>query len=238
MKTCDLAANDTVGNYNDPWAVSIGDTNFISFDSSNTSKTAYSPAAFQPYTVELGEAAMLSSASMLNIFAVHHPVLGYSAANPPTTGNAGLQSVMNAAFPGNYYPPNTGIAVHGHVHDFQALNFSSNHPATFVAGNGGDNLDAALPTTFNPNGDLPAPGTVVSAFAYSQEFGFMVMDRVGAVGAKNWKFTSYRTNGSIIAVCTMAAPLACSGTCDSTPGTQISCVDGTGNTVGLYDDVP
>ena len=66
----------------------------------------------------------------------------------------------------------------------------------------------------------------------------MVMDRVGAVGAKNWKFTSYRTNGSIIAVCTMAAPLACSGTCDSTPGTQISCVDGTGNTVGLYDDVP
>ncbi|HVR02960.1 MAG TPA: metallophosphoesterase [Polyangia bacterium] len=238
MKTCDLAANDNTGNFNDPWAVSIGDTNFIAFDSSSASKTAYSPPAFQPYTAELGEAAMLSSASMLNIFAVHHPVLGYSAANPPTIGNAGLQSVMNAAFPGNYYPPNTGIAVHGHVHDFQALNFSSNHPATFVAGNGGDNLDAALPTTFNPDADLPAPSTVVSAFAYSQEFGFMVMDRVGAVGTKNWKFTSYRTNGSIIAVCTMAAPIPCSGTCDSTPGTQISCVDGTGNTVGLYDDVP
>ncbi len=29
----------------------------------------------------------------------------------------------------------------------------------------------------------------------------MVMDRVGAVGDKNWKFTSYRTDGTIIAVC-------------------------------------
>ena len=148
---------------------------------------------------------------------------------------------MNAAYPGNYYPPNIGIAMHGHVHDFQALNFSSNHPATFVAGNGGDNLDSALPangTGFNPNADLPAPNTVVNAFAFSQEFGFMVMDRVGAVGQKNWKFTSYRTNGTIIAVCSMAPPIACSGTCDTTPGTQITCTDDGGNVVGTYDNIP
>jgi len=238
VKTCDNAANDNTGNFNDPWAVSFGDTQFIAFDSSNVSKTAYSPAAFQPYTSELAEAAGLSSASLMNIFAVHHPVLGYTAANPPTIGSPGLQSVMNAAFPGNYYPPNTAIAVHGHVHDFQAFNFASNHPATFVAGNGGDNLDSALPAVFNPNTDLPAPNTVVNAFAYSQEFGFMVMDRVGAVGAKNWKFTSYRTNGTVIAVCTMAPPIACSGTCDSTPGSQITCTDGTGAVVGSYDNIP
>jgi hypothetical protein len=239
VKTCDNPANDNSGNFNDPWGVSVGDTQFIAFDSSNVSKTAYSPAAFQPYTSELAEAGSLASnTNLLNIFAVHHPVLGYTAANPPTVGSPGLQSVMNAAFPGNYYPPNIGIAIHGHVHDFQAFNFSSNHPATFVAGNGGDNLDSALPAAFNPNGDLPAPNTVVNAFAYSQEFGFMVMDRVGAAGSKNWEFTSYRTNGTIIAVCTMAAPIACSGVCDSTPGSQISCTDGTGNVVGTYDNIP
>ncbi len=238
VKTCDVPANDTTGNYNDPWAVSFGDTQFIVFDSANTSKTAYSPAAFMPYTTELAEAAGLASTNLLNIFAVHHPVLGYTAANPPTIGNPGLQSVMNAAYPGNYYPPNIAIALHGHVHDFQALNFSSNHPATFVAGNGGDNLDSALPATFNPNSDLPAPNTVVNAFAYSQEFGFMVMDRVGAVGAKNWKFSSYRTNGTLIAACSMAAPIACSGTCDSTPGSQITCTDGSGNVVGSYENIP
>jgi hypothetical protein len=238
VKTCNDPTNDTAGNFNDPWAVSVGDTRFVAFDSSNAAKTAYNPTNQEPFTTELTEAASLSTGDMLNIFAVHHPVLGYSAANPPTIGNAALQSVMNAKFPGNYYPPNTGIAIHGHVHDFQALSFSSNHPATFVAGNGGDNLDSALPATFNPNGDLPAPNTVVNAFAYSQEFGFMVMDRVGAVGAKNWKFTSYRTDGSIIAVCNMAPAGACSGTCDSTPGNQLTCTDGSGNAVGLYANIP
>jgi hypothetical protein len=238
VKTCDIPADDTSGNFNDPWAVSFGDTQFVVFDSSNVQKTAYSPANFQPYTNELAEAAGLATSNLFNIWAVHHPVLGYTAANPPTIGSPGLQSVMNAAYPGNYYPPNIGLAMHGHVHDFQALNFSSNHPATFVAGNGGDNLDSALPATFNPNGDLPAPSTVVNAFAYSQEFGFMVMDRVGQVGDKNWKFTSYRTNGTIIAVCTMFPPSPCSGVCSSTPGSQITCTDGGGNVVGLYDNVP
>lgn len=238
VKTCNDPANDNAANFNDPWAVSFGDTQFVVFDSANASKTAYSPAAQQPYTSELSEAAALATSNLFNIWAVHHPVLAYSAANPPAAGNLGLQSVMNAAYPGNYYPPNIGLAVHGHVHDFQALDFASNHPATFVAGNGGDNLDTALPSTFDPNSDLPAANTVVKSFAFSQEFGFMVMDRVGAVGSKNWKFTSYRTNGSIIAVCTMAPPAACSGTCDSTPATRITCTDGAGSAVGLYQNIP
>ncbi len=238
VKTCDIPANDNVGNYNDPWAVSFGDTQFIVFDSSNTSKSVYSPPAFMPYTTELAEAASLATPNMLNLFAVHHPVLGYSAGSPPTVGNPGLQSVMNAAYPGNYYPPNIAIALHGHVHDFQALGFSSNHPATFVAGNGGDNLDAALPAVFDPNSDLPAANTLVNTFAFSNGFGFMLMDRVGAVGQKDWKFTAYRTNGTVIAVCSMAAPVACSGVCDSTPGSQITCTDGSGSTVGTYKNIP
>jgi hypothetical protein len=242
VRTCNTASNDSVGNTSDPFAVSIGDTNFVVFDSSNTKNAFASATAAAPYPAELSAAAMLEPANMLNIFAVHHPILAYSAANPPTAGSAGLQSFMGANswsnYPGNYYPPNTGIAMHGHVHDFQALNFSSNHPATFVAGNGGDNLDAMLPAMFDPNGDLPAPGTAISSFAYSNEFGFLVMDRVGAAGTKNWKFTSYRTNGTIIAVCTMAAPIACSGTCDSTPGSQISCTDSMNNPIGLYNNIP
>ena len=238
VKTCNDPANDNVGNYNDPWAVSFGDTQFVVFDSANAPKNAFNPPAFQPYTNQLAAGAALSTPSFLNIWAVHHPILGYTAGNPPTIGNPGMQSVMNAAYPGNYYPPNVGLAVHGHVHDFQAINFASNHPATFVAGNGGDNLDTALPAVFDPSNPAPAPSTVVNAFAFSQEFGFMIMDRVGAVGDKNWKFTSYRTNGSIIAVCTLAPPVPCSGTCDTTPGSQIACTDSSGNVVGSYSNIP
>ncbi len=93
------------GNFNDPWAVSFGDTQFVTFDSSNVQKSALSPGrAFQPYTSELAEAAALATPSFFNIWAVHHPVLGYSAANPPTLGSPGLQSVMNAAYPGQLLP--------------------------------------------------------------------------------------------------------------------------------------
>jgi hypothetical protein len=244
-KTCDVDSNDGTGNFNDPWSVTFNDTSFLVFDSSGVSKSAYSSPTTQPYYAEMQASAGLAPANLLNIWAVHHPVLGYTApsapGNNPLIGSPGLQSVMSVAYPGNYYPPNIGLAVHGHVHDFQAFDFASNHPATFVAGNGGDNLDTAFPATFNPNtpaANLPAPNTVVNAFAFSQEFGFMVMDRVGAVGDKNWKFTSYRTNGSIIAVCTMAAPSACSGVCDSTPGSRITCKDGGGTTVGTYDNIP
>jgi hypothetical protein len=243
-KTCNDASNDGTGNFNAPWAVPFGDTNVVAFDSANASKNPYASAtAAAPYVAQMTSAAALEPSSMLNIFAVHHPILGYSAGSPPAIGNPGMQSAFGStsfsAYPGNYYPPNTGIAMHGHVHDFQALNFSSNHPATFVAGNGGDNLDTALPAVFNPTSLEPAVGTVVGSFAYSQEFGFMVMDRVGAAGEKNWKFTSYRTNGTIIAVCTLASPITCSGTpCDSTPGSQISCTDGTGNPVGTYENIP
>jgi len=240
LKTCNDPANDNVvngGNYNRPWAVSFGDTQFVVFDSANTIKSAFA-AGFQPYTDQLTAAAGLVSSNLLNIWAVHHPVLGYTAANPPTSGNPGLQSLMKVAWPGNYYPPNVGLAIHGHVHDFQALNFGSNHPATFVAGNGGDNLDTALPATFDPNADLPAANTVVNAFAYSQQFGFMVMDRVGSVGDKNWKFTSFRRDGTVIATCTMAGPVDCSGVCSTTPGSQITCTDNSGVVVGLYDNIP
>ena len=147
---------------------------------------------------------------------------------------------MNAAFPGNYYPPNIGIAMHGHVHDFQALNFSSNHPATFVAGNGGDNLDSALPAT---HGSTPTPtcrrrtpsSTRSPTRRSSASWSWTAS---GAVGQKNWKFTSYRTNGTIIAVCSMAPPVACSGVCDTTPGTQITCTDSSGTVVGTYDNIP
>ena len=197
VKTCNDPANDNVGNYNDPWAVSFGDTQFVVVRLvERPEDRLLDPPAFQPYTAELAAAATLVDPEPAEHLSPS--TTRSSATRRPTrrrVGSPGMQSVMNAAFPGNYYPPNTAIAIHGHVHDFQAFNFASNHPATFVAGNGGDNLDSALPATFNPNADLPAPSTVVNAFAYSQEFGFMVMDRVGAVGTKNWKFTSYRTNG-------------------------------------------
>ncbi|RYI02158.1 MAG: hypothetical protein EON48_16765 [Acetobacteraceae bacterium] len=82
-------------------------------------------------------------------------------AGPPWRGNQGLQSVMKTLNPVAYYPEGVKIALHGHVHDFQTLNFSTAHPATFVTGNGGGDSawrykaytqDGRLLTTSVPTG--------------------------------------------------------------------------------------
>jgi hypothetical protein len=221
MKSCNSAANDGFGNYNDPWAVTFdGDTQVIAFDSANTSKSAYSPATkpadvlpFNNYTAELAAAGVFAAnTSFLSIFAVHHPILGFTPGMPATGGNPGMLSVMQAAYSTAYYPSGVGLAMHGHVHDFQGISFSSGHPATFVSGHGGDNLDAALPNPFTP-GLVPAVGTVIDKLSYSASFGFLVMDRVGP---QNWTFTAYRPDGTVLTMCTLvpsataAKQIACS----------------------------
>jgi hypothetical protein len=234
-KSCDLATNDSVGNYNDPWAVTVdGDTQFIAFDSANTSKSYYSPSTkpadvtpFNNYTTELTEAGVFAAnTNLLSIFAVHHPVLGFTpvAGAQPTFGNPGLQSVMFAKYANAFYPPGVALAMHGHVHDFQGISFSSGHPATFVAGHGGDNLDAAFPATITAqpvdNAHFsPATTVTTGEVTVQNAFGFLVMDRLGA---QNWSYTAYKTDGTVLTRCTQIAT-ACTGCSDPTPGKQITC---------------
>jgi hypothetical protein len=217
-KNCNDPANDNVGNYNDPWALNLADTQFIAFDSSNAAKSAYAASSlpFMNYQAELMSAASLVNPGLLSIMAVHHPILGYTPGSTVTGGNPGMLSVMGATFPNAYYPAGIGLAMHGHVHDFQGISFSSGHPATFVVGHGGDNLDAALPASITIP---PAAGTVVGQLTYSNSFGFLVMDKLGA---QSWSYTAYKTDGSVLSRCTqVAAP--CSGCSDPTPGKQITC---------------
>ena len=93
---------------------------------------------------------------------------------------------------------------------------ASGHPATFVAGHGGDNLDAALPASITIP---PAAGTVVDKIAYTTSFGFMVMDKIGP---QSWTYTAYRADGTVLTMCAQVAA-ACSGCSDPTPGKQIVC---------------
>src|SRR5262249_30324922 len=73
-KNCNDAANDDIGNYNDPWAVNLPDTQIIAFDSANTPKSALasSSVGFMKYQAELMSAQSLVNPSLLSIFAVHH----------------------------------------------------------------------------------------------------------------------------------------------------------------------
>jgi hypothetical protein len=218
VHSCNDPTNDSIANFDDPYAVPVGsDTQIIVFDTAKAGAAALNPMnatdapIFNTFQAELQLAAGLVQPNRLNIWANHHPLLAYTPATTgnPTGGILSMLSVMQATFPGSYYPPGIGVAFHGHVHDFQAIDFSTPHPPTFVAGIGGDNLDAQLPDPF-PFSVQPAAGVMADAIAHTSAFGFMTMDRV----AGSWTFSAYRVDGTLMTTCSMLAgdKISCSAT--------------------------
>lgn len=206
-RSCDDSSNDGFADYSYPYAVMLGsDTQFIIFDSSKAGAAALPNTSpqFGIYQQQFQRVATLAAKpNVMSIFANHHPILGYApiSGSAPAPGNQALQSVMNNLNSTAYYPPGVQIAMHGHVHDFQAINFSTGQPATIVSGNGGDNLDVNLPDPF-PANTPPAPGATVSSISHTSAFGFMTMERP-AVGT-GWVYKAYTTVGKLLATCTVS----------------------------------
>jgi len=113
--------------------------------------------------------------------------------------------VMYATYNTQYYPPGIDLALHGHTHMLQILNFSTDHPATFMVGNGGDNLAINLPDPFpldaHPDGDFGS-AVNVEEIAYTSTFGFVVADKDGD---GEWTFQAYTRRGGLLTTCTFVA---------------------------------
>jgi hypothetical protein len=120
-------------------------------------------------------------------------------------GNPALQSVMALTEPQRLFPRGIDVAMHGHVHLFEALSFSSPHPATLVLGNSGsDNgWDRNLPTPL-PAHASPYPGAVVEDFATTHEYGFATLDRVDPQDGSRWLLTEYNLEGKATIRCQIA----------------------------------
>ena len=214
--SCDSPANDNAANFSEPYAVALGkDTQVVIFDSAKAGTAAFGAGDFKfpIYQAQFRTVAnLVADTTKTSLFANHHPILAFApiAGGSPAPGNKGLQAVMQSLNPVAYYPDGVKIALHGHVHDFQALNFSSAHPATFVTGNGGDNVDVNLPDPF-PAGLAPAPGVVLDRITHTNTFGFMMMERSG-VGAP-WLYKAYTRDGKLLTTC---VPTGSKISCDKT----------------------
>jgi hypothetical protein len=226
-KNCNNPSDDTLatgGNYNDPYLVSINSsTQLVLFDTAFIPKSlpGKTSTAYMTYHSEIEAAGMLVASPpagvSFNWWANHHPILGYQT-TPVTTAAPGLTPIFNAVFPNTYLPPNINLALHGHVHTFQAIDFAQgtsadggtySNAATLVSGNAGDNLDIALPWPV-PNG--PDPGVTVasegsagpgSAMANSAGFGYMVLTYQS--DTNSWLVTEYRVDNSVRDTCTVQA---------------------------------
>ena len=219
-RSCQRPGDDAEADFSAPYAVPLGtSTQLIVFDSAHAGNRPLDlsrpgdAAIHARYVAEMRALDALASPDRRSWFASHHPVLGFApddhpGATRPYPGNAPLQQAMAEVNGTVYFPPGVQAALHGHVHLFQALAFEDGHPATFVAGNGGDLSDSPLPDPLPP-GTSPAPGVRLAQTTYSDLFGFLLMERADDDG--RWTVTAHRRDGAEMTRCTLAPDgrLAC-----------------------------
>jgi hypothetical protein len=110
-------------------------------------------------------------------------------------------AVQEAAF-GPVMPAGVRMHVAGHVHFFQAVDFGGMRPPTLVVGTGGDALVTMSPMSV-VGSDLNGMQVVNSVTRLG--FGYMVLEREGAVGTGEWLGTLYDVEGHALDHCRLVA---------------------------------
>jgi hypothetical protein len=187
--SCDDPARDNIADYTDPYVVPLGgDAQLLVFDSANTSYKGFkaSDIRIDKYADTYRKLEALAGRARHTIAVDHHPLYGFGAEQDKKTGevrlfggDAGLIQTFGAIQP-RLLPANVDVLLSGHVHLWEQVSFSSDHPSQFVSGFAGTAEDIVpLPVSIAP-GTTPAPGAVVEAMSsWIDGFGFMTMERRG-----------------------------------------------------------
>jgi hypothetical protein len=219
-RSCDDPAQDAEANFSAPYAVPLGGGwQLIVFDSALASKAPdLGREADRLRQARYEEAwrgvdALAQRPGLHSLFVSHHPPLGFTAGKPGLQfGNAALLSAMQQVDGTRYFPVGVEAALHGHVHSFQAIDFASGHPASLVAGHGGDLLDPELAGPVAAAYDR-VPGVRLQSLLRSHSFGYLVLER----DAQGWTALARRPDGSTLSTCRLRSTrLACTGA--ETPG--------------------
>jgi hypothetical protein len=188
--SCDDPARDAIADYTDPYAVPLGaNAQLLVFDSANTSYKGFAAGdiRIERYADTYRKLEALAARARHTIAVDHHPLYGFGAEQDKKTGavrlfggDAGLIQTFGAIQP-RLMPANVDVLLSGHVHLWEQLSFSSDHPSQFVSGFAGTAEDIVPLPASVPPGAAPAPGAVVEAMSsWIDGFGFMTMERRGA----------------------------------------------------------
>jgi hypothetical protein len=198
-RSCDDPRNDGAARHTAPYAVALDpQTSLIVFDSSTQAGSA------AEFAREFGQVDALARTVPHALFASHHPVLGLglpSAGKPIGPSDPDMIAALQAARGGALFGPSVDMALHGHVHLFEALGFTPGGVPTFVLGNSGSMGEGGLPPA------LPEParaigGVRIAAFHTRVGFGFALLERRDAL----WRLTEYAEDGRPLLACEVAAP--------------------------------
>lgn len=200
-RSCNDPAQDADADYSEPYALPIAkDTQLVVFDSSKTSGKAFATTdhAFAKYSAQMRAVNQLTLQKPHSFFISHHPLLAYAPTDDPkkikSGGSAGLQSVFSTLNPERLFPSGVSVAMHGHVHLFEAISFKSAHPASLVMGNSGSANEGFAPAAL-PLDAQAYSGAVVEDYAAQSEYGFATLDRQGSGEHSDWLLTEYNVAG-------------------------------------------
>jgi hypothetical protein len=206
-RSCNDPANDMQGDFSDPFAVAISErTQFIVFDSSKSSGKPYksNDPAFLKYQAQMKRVAELAQLKPENFFINHHPLLAAAPSKDPKVfkpaGSGGLQSAFASIEPDRLFPSGVNVAMHGHVHLFEALSFQSDHPVSLVMGNSGSLNEGFAPHAVTAS-DRIYKEAVVDDYASRSEYGFATLDRMTDAGKEFWQLTEYTPQGQAVIEC-------------------------------------
>jgi hypothetical protein len=207
---CDDPAHDAVADYAAPYAVPLGgDAQLLVFDSANTSYKGFKAGdvRLDKYAETYRKLEVLAGRARHTIAVDHHPLYGFGAEQDKKTGavrlfggDAGLIQTFGAIQP-RLLPANVEVLLSGHVHLWEQVSFSSEHPTQFVSGFAGTSEDIVPLPASVPAGTTPAPGAVVEAMSsWIDGFGFMTMERRGV---DRWQVVVHDREGRERNTCTV-----------------------------------
>jgi len=210
-RNCNDPAHDMKGDFSAPFVASISkNSQFVVFDSSKSSGKAYQSTdpAFIKYQEQLQLANQLAATKPESFFINHHPLLA-AAPGPDATkfkagGSGGLQSVFSSIEPARLFPTNVTIAMHGHIHLFEAISFQTDHPVSLVMGNSGSMNEGFAPKVIQAT-DRIYKDAVVDNYASRSGYGFATMDRTEKNGKDAWLLTEYTPEGVAVIQCEIQA---------------------------------
>ena len=163
--------------------------------------------AYGKYLQQMQQVAQLAHSKAESFFMSHHPLLAVAPVKDISRfkpgGSEGLQSAFSALYPERLFPPGVSVAMHGHVHLFEAISFKSAHPLSLVLGNSGSAIEGLVPLVLSPDVRL-YPGAEVEDYAARSEYGFATLDRLDPTLGMEWKLTEYSVDGVPLIECSIS----------------------------------
>jgi hypothetical protein len=177
-----------------PYTVPLGGIGLVVMDDANAPDTSVDASVVPVYQSEIGALSSLTEPAWL---VSHRPIWG--AVSGPLGIPAGGNATLIAAVDKRPFPPAVRLMLAGHIHSFEAINYTGATPPQIVSGTGGDNLDTT-PADLKGTIFQGSSGVTVKDGMSINGFGFLLMTKL----KDRWTIDLYDASATYQRQCVLA----------------------------------